>query len=166
VAEVALAFVLLAGAGLMINTLVRVLHADPGFRTDHLMTLEIRLIGDRYFDISRPDDMGMPLVTPQVNIFCRQLLEETRRLPGVESAAIVDWLPMLEEQERPAARFSVAARAPSLTGEQTNALFSAVSSDYFRVMHVPLLRGRPITEQDVATSPWVVVINARLLPTN
>jgi MacB-like periplasmic core domain len=42
------------------------------------------------------------------------------------------------------------------------ALFSAVSSDYFRVMHVPLLRGRPITEQDVETSPWVVVINAAM----
>ena len=162
VIEVALALVLLAGAGLMINTLVRVLHADPGFQSDHLMTLEIRLIGDRYFDISQADSMGLSRVTPQVNIFCRQLLEETRRLPGVESAAIVDWLPMLEEQERPAGRFSIAGRAPSLTGEQPMALFSAVSSDYFRVMHVPLLRGRPITEQDVETSPWVVVINAAM----
>jgi len=52
VTEVALALVLLVGAGLMINTVVRVLHADPGFHTDRLLTLEVRLIGAKYLDIS------------------------------------------------------------------------------------------------------------------
>ena len=159
VIEVALSLVLLVGAGLMINTLVRVLHTDPGFQSDHLMTLEIRLIGDRYFDISQANPSGLSRVTPQVGIFCRQLLEQIRRLPGVESAALTDWLPMLEEQERPTEGFSIAGRTPSRAGERTMALFSAVSPDFFRVMRIPLLKGRPITEQDVETAPWVVVIN-------
>ncbi len=159
VIEVALALVLLVGAGLMINTLVRALHADPGFKSDHLVTLEIRLIGNRYFDISQGETTGVSLVTPQVGIFCRQLLEQIRRLPGVDSAALIDWLPMLEEAERPSEGFTIAGRTPSLVGEEPSASSSALSSDYFRVMRIPLLRGRPITDQDGETSPWVVIIN-------
>jgi len=157
VIEVALAFVLVAGAGLMINTLVRVLRANPGFQSDHLVTLEVRLIGDRYFDISGWDKTGLSIVTPQVGIFCRELLEHIRQLPGVESAALIDWLPMLEEQEHPTYRFTIAGR--TIAGEQPNALFSAVSTDYFRVMRIPLLKGRSIAEQDVEATPWVLVIN-------
>ena len=159
VIEVAMALVLLVGAGLMINTLVRVLNADPGFKSDHLLTLEIRLIGNRYFDISQGETTGLSRVTPRVGIFCHQLLEQARGLPGVESAALIDWLPMLEEAERPREGFTIAGRTPSPAGEEPSALFSAVSSDYFRVMRIPLLKGRPITEQDVETAPWVVVIN-------
>jgi hypothetical protein len=123
------------------------------------VTLEIRLIGNRYFDISQGETTGVSLVTPQVGIFCRQLLEQIRRLPGVDSAALIDWLPMLEEAERPGEGFTVAGRTASLAGEEPSALYSAVSSDYFRVMRIPLLRGRAITDQDVETSPWVVIIN-------
>src|SRR6202011_1457824 len=92
-------------------------------------------------------------------LFCRELLERVRRLPGVESAALIDWLPMLEGQNHPTEEFTISGRMPVPAGEQPNALFSAVSSDYFRVMRIPLLKGRPITEQDVETAPWVVVIN-------
>ncbi len=130
--EVALALVLLLGAGLMINTFVRVLHADPGFKSDHLLTLEVRLIGDRYFDISQGEKTGLSLVTLQVGIFCRQLLPRIRRLPGVESAALIDWLPMLKDQARPTQGFTMAGRPSIGSGEQPAALFSAVSSDYFR----------------------------------
>jgi len=90
VIEVALALILLVSAGLMMNTVVRVLHADPGFHPNHLLTLEVRLIGKKYFDISQWEKTGLDLVTPQVGIFCKQVLERVRALPGVEAAGVSD----------------------------------------------------------------------------
>jgi putative ABC transport system permease protein len=158
VTEVALALVLLVGAGLMINTVVRVLHADPGFHTDRLLTLEVRLIGAKYLDISEWKT-GVDLVTPQVGIFCRQALERIKGLPGVESAALIDWLPMLGEAERMSTPITIAGRPVVTSGERPGAMFSTVSPGYFRVMQIPLLKGRDVTEHDTETAPWVVVIN-------
>ena len=159
VIEVALAMVLLVSAGLMMNTVVRVLHADPGFHPSHLLTMEIRLIGNKYFDVSQWEKTGLDLVTPRVGIFCKQVLERVRALPGVESAALVDWLPMLEEAERFGTGFTIARRPAVTAGDRPNGMFSAISPDYFRVMQIPLLKGRDLTAQDVETAPWVVVIN-------
>ena len=159
VIEVSLALVLLASAGLMVNTVVRVLHADPGFQPRHLLTLEVRLIGKKYFDISQWDKTGLDLVTPQVGIICKQVLERVRVLPGVESAALIDWLPMLEDAERFGTTFTIVGR-PTVKGDaRPGAMFSAISPQYFHVMQIPLLRGRDFTEQDAGTAPWVVVIN-------
>lgn len=158
VAEVALALVLLVDAGLMINTVVRVLHADPGFHTDRLLTLEVRLLGAKYLDISQWET-GVDLVTPQVGIFCRQALERIKGLPEVESAALIDWLPMLGEAERMSTPITIAGRPVVTSGERPGAMFSTVSPGYFRVMQIPLLKGRDVTEHDTETAPWVVVIN-------
>jgi len=159
VIEVALALILLVSAGLMMNTVVRVLHADPGFHPNHLLTLEVRLIGKKYFDISQWEKTGLDLVTPQVGIFCKQVLERVRAVPGVESAGLIDWLPMLEDAERFGTNFAIAGRPAVTAGERPGAMFSAISPEYFRVMQIRLLKGRDLTEQDAATAPWVVVIN-------
>ena len=143
----------------MMNTVVRVLHADPGFHPNHLLTLEVRLIGKKYFDISQWEKTGLDLVTPQVGIFCKQVLERLRALPGVESAGLIDWLPMLEDAERFGTNFAIAGRPAVTAGERPGAMFSAISPEYFRVMQIRLLKGRDLTEQDAATAPWVVVIN-------
>ena len=143
----------------MVNTVVRVLHADPGFQPRHLLTLEVRLIGKKYFDISQWDKTGLDLVTPQVGIICKQVLERVRVLPGVESAGLIDWLPMLEDAERFGTNFAIAGRPAVTAGERPGAMFSAISPEYFRVMQIRLLKGRDLTEQDAATAPWVVVIN-------
>jgi putative ABC transport system permease protein len=78
VIEVALALVLLASAGLMMNTVIRVLDADPGFHPNHLLTLEVRLIGSKYFDPTSPDKSELDIVTPQVGLFCGRVLDRLR----------------------------------------------------------------------------------------
>jgi putative ABC transport system permease protein len=159
VVEVAMALVLLVAAGLMMNTLTRVLRADPGFNPNHLVTLEVRLIGTKYLDDSQWEKTSLDLVMPQIGIFCRELLERVKTLPGVESAAVIDWLPMSDDGGPQGYSFTIAGRPPVNFGERPNGLFSAISADYFRAMQIPLLRGRPLTEQDVGAAPWVVVIN-------
>ena len=159
VVEVALALVLLASAGLMMNTVIRVLHADPGFHPSHLLTAEVRLIGNKYFDVSNPDKSELDIVTPQVGVYCRRVLDRVRTLPGVEAAALTDWLPMLEDAERMGGGFTIAGRPAVTRGDEPGAMFSAISPDYLHVMQIPLLKGRELTEKDVETSPWVVVIN-------
>jgi predicted permease len=160
VAEVALALVLLISAGLMMNTFLRVLHASPGFRSDRVLTLEFRLTGAKYLDSSSMEKTGFDTVTPQVDIFCQQVLERVKALPGVEAAALIDWLPMSEDRgDNPSRGFTIAGRPAPLGGEKPNAFYSAISPDYFRVMQIPLLRGRYPAEQDTYSTPWVVVIN-------
>jgi putative ABC transport system permease protein len=162
IVEIALALVLLASAGLMLNTVVRLLHSDPGFHPKRLLTLEVRLIGKKYFDVSNWNKTGLEVVTPQVDIFCRRVLDRVRAVPGVESVALTDWLPMLENAERVGIEFAIAGRPAASAGDEAGGLFSAVSPDYLQVMQIPLLRGRELTEKDVETSPWVVVINDAL----
>jgi putative ABC transport system permease protein len=141
---------------------VRLLHADPGFHPNHLLTLEIRLIGKKYFDVSHQDKTGLGLVTPQVDMFCSRALDRVRALTGVESAALTDWLPMLDNAERASFDFAIAGRPAATAGHEAGAMFSAISPDYFQVMQIPLLRGRRLTERDVAAAPWVVIINAAM----
>ncbi len=160
VAEVALALVLLVSAGLMMNTFLRVLHASPGFRADRVLTLDFRLTGTKYLDVTPMEKTGFDIVTPQVDTFCRQVLERVKALPGVESAALIDWLPMSQERaDSPVRGFTIAGRPAAIAGEKPNAFYSAISSDYFQVMQIPLLKGRSPAEQDTYSTPWVVVIN-------
>jgi predicted permease len=159
VLEVAMGLVLLVSAGLMVNTMVRELHADPGFHSDRLLTLEVRLFGRKYFDNSQADKTGLDLVTPQVRIFSKQVLDRVQALPGVQSAALIDWLPMLENAEREGAGFTIAGQTVTTRGEHPHAWFSAISPNYFQVMQIPLRKGRELTEQDSESAPWVVVIN-------
>jgi putative ABC transport system permease protein len=159
VTEVALALVLLASAGLMLNTVIRVLRADPGFHPDHLLTLEVRLIGSKYFDPTSPDKSELDIVTPQVGLFCGRVLDRLRALPGVEAAALTDWLPMLKDAERLSFDFTITGRQAVTRGDRPRIHFSAVSPNYFQVMQIPLLKGRELTVRDGEAAPWVVVIN-------
>ena len=160
VAEIALALVLLVSAGLMMNTFLRVLHASPGFRSDRVLTLDFRLTGTKYLDVTPMEKTGFDIVTPQVDIYCQQVLERVKALPGVESAGLIDWLPMSQERsDNPTRGFTIAGRPVGQGGEKPNAFYSAISPDYFRVMQIPLLKGRAPSEQDTYSTPWVVVIN-------
>ena len=154
VAEVALALVLLTCAGLMINTVIRIMRTTPGFNPAHLVTAEVRLTGLKYMDSSTEDATGFSSILPPVGDFCRQVLERTRTLPGVEDVALVDWLPLLETPQYSGPGFKIGGH-----GASDNVLRQAVSSDYFPIMGIPVLRGRGIVEQDTQSSPWVVVIN-------
>jgi putative ABC transport system permease protein len=159
VAEIALALVLLMCAGLMINTLTRILRTTPGFNPEHLVTAEVRLTGDRYMDASTEDATGFSSILPPVGNFCRQALERTRNIPGVEDVALLDWLPLLEASQYAGPGFTIAGQSVSAAAEKPSVLRQAVSSGYFRLMGIPVLRGRGVTEQDTESNAWVVVIN-------
>ena len=159
ITEIALALVLLICAGLMINTVTRILRADPGFNPEHLLTAEVRLTGDKYVDAFQADNANLNLIRPPVAEFCRQVLDHVRNIPGVEGVALVDWLPLLETAQPAFPGFTISGQGVSTGTEKPTLMRQAVSSDYFRLMGIPLLRGRGVTEQDTESSAWVVVIN-------
>jgi putative ABC transport system permease protein len=146
VAEVALATLLVAGAGLLLRSFERMRHVDPGFRADHVLAVELSLPGKRYSE------------DPQVTGFYHRLLAGAAALPGVAGAALADGLP-------PTGRgwtgdFAIAGRPPGEYGSEFH--HRLVSPDYFGVLRVPLRRGRLFRAADGAHSPRVALINERL----
>ena len=159
VTEIALALVLLICAGLMINTVTRILRTNPGFNPEHLVTAEVRLTGDKYMDANQIYGPNLNLIRPPVGEFCRQVLERLRNIPGVEDVALVDWLPLLETAQYASPGFTATGQSVSTAVEKPRVFRQGVSSDYFRLMRIPVLRGRGVTEQDTESNAWVVVIN-------
>jgi putative ABC transport system permease protein len=143
VAEVALALVLLIGAGLMLRTLHQLTRVDPGFNAENLLTVQFALPG-RTYNIER-----------RLAFFreCRALIET---LPGVNSAAFAMSLPMVGYNW--GSTFIVADRP----AEKSWATFTPVSANYFETMGVRLLKGRMFNEAEMADSPPVTVINESL----
>lgn len=161
VSEIALALVLLICAGLMINTLTRILRTTPGFSPERLLTAEVRLTGSKYIDSTQVQVYGtdLNLIQPEAGEFCRQVLDRVRNLPGVDDVALIDWLPLLDTAQYASPGFAIAGRSDSTSSQKPNVLRQGVSANYFRIMAVPVLRGRTITEQDTAANAWVAVIN-------
>jgi len=158
--EVALALVLLADAGLMMNSLVRLLRVKPGYDPAKVLTLQIDLSGPRYVQVVENRDMAIRSISARVEPLYERVLESVRSLPGIESAALVSWLPQGRGATGPRGRrFVIAGRPEPAPQEQPDAAYNMVSSDYFRTLRVPLIRGRFLNEQDTQIAPWVVVIN-------
>jgi putative ABC transport system permease protein len=159
VTEIAVALVSLICAGLMINTVTRILHTSPGFDPDHLLTAEVRLTGEKYMDAADQDKTGFNVIRPGVKIFCRQMLERVRATPGVESAAFVDWLPLADNAQHAWPGFTMVGRSTDHSAEKPTVILDGVSAGYFQLMGIPIVRGRGVAEQDTETSEQVVVIN-------
>ena len=162
VAELAVALVSLICAGLMIKTLTRILSTSPGFNPDHLLTAEVRLTGEKYMDGAEQEKTGLNMIRPPVGIFCRQVLEQLKNIPGVEGAALVDWLPLADNAQHAQPGFTIVGKTVDLSAEKPEVLLDGVSADYFRLMGISILRGRTVTEQDTETSAPVVVINGAM----
>ncbi len=143
VSEIALAFILLIGTGLLLRSFSRLRAVNLGFRPDHVLTMEISLPDARY-----PD--------PQKAAFFAQLLERVRSLPGVQSAGAIGHLPLGGDIESYA--MQVEGRAP-LPNEFANPDCHVIMPGYFQAMKVPVLEGRFPDERDNLQSPHVVVIN-------
>jgi putative ABC transport system permease protein len=143
IAEVALSIVLLAGAGLMLNSFLRLKHVSPGFAPERILTTEISLPSTRYKERA------------EINSFYEQLITRIRNLPGVEAAGIGMSLPpnLLSISDT----FTIEG-AP-LGESETSSPVVIVSSGYFEALGIPLLAGRNFTEADRADKPQVVVIN-------
>jgi predicted permease len=147
IGEVALAVVLVSGAGLLIKSLWLLAQINPGFRPDHLLTAR---------------------VTPTVQ-FCstknscidyyRELMERLRAVPGVKDAAVADSIPLTG---LPAVALAVEERPELSTDSPYQAWEFQVSPQYLSTMEIPLLRGRNFTDFDNQTSPGVVLVSKSL----
>ena len=142
--EIALALILLVGAGLLLRSLERLVAVDPGFEPRHTLTVQVTLTESRY-----PTEN-------QRRIFFEQLLEKVQRLPGVEYAGGTTDLPFYYGFSN---RSDVAIPG---SGEPVPSIpVSAVSPDYFRAMGIPLVAGRFFTAQDRDRSSPVAIVNQR-----
>jgi predicted permease len=154
VAEVALAMVLLVGAGLMINSLLRMLLPSPGFDPANVLTMTVLFppTGGKYLE-KRPGE-PMERISPKVTAYHQQLIEGVSALPGVESVGMITMLPPLGSGGR---TFSIVGHpAPD---KRPFLGFNEVSPGYFRTMRIPLKRGRYFDERDATNAPWVVIIS-------
>lgn len=143
VGEIAMAVVLLVGAGLMMKSLLRLMQTNVGFNTENLLTMSIVLSPPKYREAN------------QVSSFYTQLSERVRSLPGVVGAGTVDILPL---QGGNTTRFNVDGDSLPPPGKETEANVRVVNEHYFQTIGVPLIAGRTFDERDQNNSPPVVII--------
>jgi predicted permease len=143
VTQVALAFVLLSGAGLALRSLARLTAVDPGFASAGVLTADVRLTPSHYPDDSR------------VSAFQHALLEHVSALPGVSAAGMIDALPLSGID--PSSDFFIAGRAPFEHQPQTHQ--RVVSPAYFAALGVGLVHGRMLKESDALGAGKVALIN-------
>jgi len=143
--EVALALVVLSGAGLMIMSLSRLLGVDPGFDANNVITMEMSLPQEIIYN-----------GPPDHPLFCRQLDEHVSAIPGVVTVSAVAHLPMSGDAGR---GFQIEGRPDPGRGNMPNAAYSVACPNYFRALGVPILEGREFTQQDSLGAQGVIVIN-------
>ncbi len=144
VSEIAFSLVLLAGAGLLLRSFVRLLNVDKGFSTDHVVTMGIWPSPVRYAD-------------PRVAIsYLQQVQERVVTVPGVRSAGFVTNLPLSGSSTDGGLVIEGRGEDPK---HPLNAQKQFVGGNYFQALRVPLLKGRYLTDADNTTSPPVVIIN-------
>ena len=142
VAQIALSLVLLVGAGLMVQSFLHLQAVDPGFSTEGVLAIQVRLRTN----------------AEERRTFYRELLPRVRSLPGVLSAGTVTSLPLI--QQRYLGSFAIEGQ-PAREGEQPKAGFHLVHPNYFETMGIPLLQGRDFSERDgVDTPPTAIVSNS------
>jgi len=145
IAEMALSLVLLAGAGLMIRTFLRLEGASLGFNPDHVLTAELLLPGSKY---PRLEDHAR---------FLNEALHRITGLAGVQSAGAVGFAPLSGFWG--ATNFTIEGHPVLPSGGPPEADFNLVSLSYFPTMQVPLVAGRDFRATDIASAPQVVIIN-------
>ncbi len=137
--EIALSFILLTGAGLMVGSLYRLLNTDPGFRAHGVLTMALSLPETQYAtDDRRASYFG-------------EVVERVRRVPGVASAGVVADLPTSGDYSENG--FEIDG------GRRGVAFFQSISPGYFTTMGIPVLQGRGFNEGDQATTVAVAIVN-------
>ncbi|HEX8489715.1 MAG TPA: ABC transporter permease, partial [Chthoniobacterales bacterium] len=144
VAEVALALVLLICAGLLIKSVMRLRDVDPGFKPDHIVSMNVWLPNAKY-----PK-------APDWNSFLNRMLERIETLPGVEAAGVTSVLPVSTNFDRRTIEVEGQPKGP---GEHPDIDNYMVSPGYLRAMSIPLLQGRALTAQDNENAPLVVLVS-------
>lgn len=140
VSEIALACVLLIGAGLAANSFLRLQQVEPGFNTERVLTMRLQVPENRYTTMI------------ELNGFYNRVLERLSAMPGIEAVAIANNLPL--NRTNSIRRLTIEGRTDDVPVD-----FGVVSPAYFRVLQLPLRSGRLLTESDTANSAGVVVID-------
>jgi predicted permease len=148
VAEVALSLVLLAGAGLLVKSLLKLSEVNPGFVAGNVLTMRLSLPKERYPEVE------------DVAAFARRLRGELAALPGVEAAGATHLLPLTGG--RSGIDYAVVGAPPSPDGKRPMAQYRVVTPGYFEAMRMPLLEGRLLTDAESASTPTVCVVSATL----
>jgi predicted permease len=144
ISEIALTLVLLTGAGLLLKSFLRMRAVNPGFRIENVLTMTVNLPDSPY------------ATTADIQIFHARTLEKLSNLPGILAAGAVNGLPL--EGPSMFGYFHLDG-ARALPPQRYLADRPAVSSDYFRVMGIPLLSGRSFSAQDSSGAPAVAIVN-------
>ena len=144
-AELALAFVLVVGAGLLLKSFARLTNVNPGYDTHHVLTLSSFVYGSRYAGKSEAEIA-----------FHDRVMEKLRATPGVEDAALVSTLPLAGFDRR---GFHIQDHHLRTESEAPSADTYSITPQYFRVLRIPLKRGRAFTSQDRQGAPLVAIIS-------
>jgi putative ABC transport system permease protein len=145
VAQIALAMILLTGAGLLIKSFVKLQRSHPGFNADGLLALHV----------VRPDTIENRRLQSRVEFYSR-VIEKLAALPGVETAGAIDMHPMNPSNSN--STFQIIGKEGWPSAEQR-----IVSCDYFRCLGIPLIQGRTFEPQDNDQSQYVVVVSRELV---
>lgn len=143
-AQVAIALVLLFGAGLFLNSFLRLERASLGFDPSNLLSVRMALKGEQY---SSPE---------KVSIFYQRLLERVRGLPGVRAAVATNTVPLTGGFS---VRFLIVGQPRTNIGEEPDALNHVITPDYFRALKIRILAGRDFNEKDSMGAPRVAIVN-------
>jgi predicted permease len=146
IGEIALSLILLTGAGLVVSSFQKAATADLGFQTDHLLSLQVFLPPDRY-----------PCNSRATSVFVAQVIKGLNTMPGVQSAAATNFLPLSGFWGT--SNFLVRGQAPPQEGEGPEADNRVITPEYLHTMSIPLLHGRTFTESDRAGGLKVAMIN-------
>lgn len=149
ITEVALALMLLAGAGLLLRSFVRLLAVDPGFATGNLAALQV-FAWDRH------------QTREQRVAFFNRTIERLQALPGVTSVGAASTLPFLADDLTLRSGLVISGRPPAAAGELPSTYLTIATATYFGTVGVPLLRGRLFTPEDDTNSVGVAIINDTL----
>ncbi len=145
VAEMALAVMLLAGAGLLIRSFGRLQSVDPGFRPEETLSFELSLPRTVYKEDA------------QALMFYERLLDRVRAMPGVRTTGAVMALPLTGFGF--SISFKVQGRPDPAPGQHQDMHVRVATPDYFRTIGIPLMHGRVFSDSDTLTAPWVVVLS-------
>jgi len=149
VSEIALAVVLLASAGLLVKSFIRLQEVDRGFNSGNVMTMVVRLPQARYKE------------DPQVVAFFRQALDRISALPAVRSAGVINFLPFYGGLGS-ATGFTIGGKPAPAPGEEPSTDVRVADPGYFKALQIPLLRGRQFSATENSEAKHVVLINEAL----
>ncbi|MCI0486653.1 MAG: ABC transporter permease [Blastocatellia bacterium] len=142
VTEIALALMLLISAGLLLRSFIGLMNVDLGFNAENTLTMRFNLPPGKY---RTPGEKAT---------FYRQLIEQVRTLPGVKEVAVASHPPFWFTE-----RWNFALEGQTAPEQRQSADYRVISPDYYRLMSMPLLKGRGFTEQDREGQPLVTIIN-------